>query len=558
MSTMGKRNSLKIMQNNFQTINRKSPGKPYIIQNGDTLCTISFKEYQHVKYWPYLWLHNLYPYHLYQATILSPLFIYPGSTIYLPTKKEIQELYDEEDETLLNRFRMSFPLSPIRSKPAYEMNALAHEKNIDVSTIKYSTADKNTEFLSHESKIPKENNKILTPKITIELGNLQLYTPKFSTPYGTVSMSCDISSGKLILQRPGNYPVTANFNINKRNFDLELKLETEGILQEFLKEIKLEFNGSLMSPKGEINFGLFKISIDKNGVPTFGKNFEHTIKGLKIKIDLGLAPPIGNVFIFEGSAYFEKQIGVCGYKGLEYEGTLEDIGVKLIVTYQNDGSNKNKLNMIQSLMRASELIREVQNGYRAIPKPGEKIFNVPKKPKRKPKAKRIPKGGVKIIAPRNASANVEIKAFIDEKYTENLNSLLRRKNRYSSNALNTNIIQSLLHEADTEMKMTYFSHVLDSVPFSFWYVNVFPLHKLYSTDKEDISFAIKDDNSSFNYYNLGYLLLIPVCIVVVVYAAPIAVAAAVVASSAIASTVTSAAAGLGAAAVGLLYVAVIN
>ncbi len=553
MSTMEKRNSLKIMQNNFQTINRKSPGKPYIVLHGDTLCTISFKEYQDVKYWPYLWLHNLHPYHLFQATILSPLFIYPGSTIYLPTKKEVQEWYAEEDETLLNTFRMSFPLSPIRSKPVYEMNALVQEKNKGASNTGDSRATKNSEMLHPKYDIPKisnsilspkitnqeneESTNILNPKITIELGNLQLNTPKFSTSYGTVIISCDISSGKLILQRPGNYPVTANFNINKRNFDLELKLETQGILKEFLKEIKLEFNGDFKSPKGEINFGLFKVSIDKNGVPTFGKSFEHTIKGLKIKFDLGMAPPIGNVFIFEGSAYIEKQVGACNYMGLEYEGTLEDLGVKLCVLYTDEEkskNNKSNLNMIKNLLLAANMVKEIQNGYRAIPKPGEKIFNVPKKPKRRPKAKRIPKGGVKIIAPKNASANVEIKAFIDEKYTENLNLLLRRKNRYSSNALNTNSIQSLLNEQHTEMKMTYFSHVLDSVPFSFWYVNVFPLHKLYSTDKEDISLAVKDDKSNFNNYNLGYLLLIPVCIVVVVYAAPAAAAA------------------------GLLYVAVIN
>jgi hypothetical protein len=442
MSTIKKGNRVKLYHKKFQNTDRKSPGFPYVVQIEDTLSSISFREYGEVKYWPFIWFHNLYPYHLFQASILSPILIYPGTTIYLPSYKEIKEWYDNENEDFLDRFRLIFILRTIRIKPVYKMNDILQEKKMDVSSPEYSKATQNSVLILPANKMrtrssiisksniidlnykkrdsinaPKNtlpvndtNSAVTNPKFTIDLGNLQIQTPSFTTSYGTIHIVCNINSGKLILQRPGNYPISSSFDINKKSFDLELKLEAQGILEKFLKEIKLEFNGNLLSPKGEINFGLFKLSIDKNGIPSIGKSFEHSIMGLKLKIDLNLAPPVGNIFTFAGSVYIDRKFGSCNYMGLDYEGTIENVGAELCITYQNEGNNNSQPKMILNLIRASELVKEIQNGYRPMPKPGEKIFNIPKKPRNKTKTKKIPKGGVIITPPNLINRNVILQA----------------------------------------------------------------------------------------------------------------------------------------------------
>jgi len=93
MSNMENRSYPFRMQKNIQFKNRISLGKPYLIKKGDTLWDISFKEYNDSKYWPYIWLNNIYPIHLSKISILSPLLLYPNTTIYLPLKHEVKEWY---------------------------------------------------------------------------------------------------------------------------------------------------------------------------------------------------------------------------------------------------------------------------------------------------------------------------------------------------------------------------------------------------------------------------------------------------------------------------------
>jgi hypothetical protein len=57
--------------------------------------------------------------------------------------------------------------------------------------------------------------------------------------------------------------------------------------------------------------------------------------------------------------------------------------------------------------------------------------------------------------------------------------------------------------------MTKFSHVLDKVPFSFWYVNVYPNHLLYKKSNEDMQnriVLVKKEND-LNVY-LGRALVV--------------------------------------------------
>lgn len=548
------------MQKNIQFKNRISLGKPYLIKKGDTLWDISFKEYNDSKYWPYIWLNNIYPVHLSQISILSPLLLYPNTTIYLPLKHEVKEWYDKEDKWLLDSIRMSYFHSQIR--------AFSSNQNLK----KVDTRD---EFKEDDNKILKDVNG----KVSFDLKGLEHQTGELKIKkMGKIHYKLVFNFGKLSVQKESTAPSSIGFTHtiktkDKNTNEIEIKKDISAFVNEFnsLPDVAKEFfstitykvSPDITNPSASVSFGSIKVEMDKTSkMPSIGysnklstilddKNaiLESPFGPLEIKVDLKASVPIGPIFVFSGAFEIDKVFGKElaketsekiiqkiykeKYNGENVKIGLEEVSANLTVYYfpfeekQIDKDKKPKrkkknpfdhdlLNNSLKYMILIEYMNKIQKDYQHKTKPGDKLINVPKKKKNKKKEKRpnpkypkINPEDVTFTAPATKSETITLMGYYDEIHAKNLNMLLARKNKFDLNAKKVNSIKDFLNDHHTELHMTKFSHVLDKVPFSFWYVNVYPNHLLYKKSNEDMQnriVLVKKEND-LNVY-LGRALVV--------------------------------------------------
>jgi hypothetical protein len=563
MSNMENRNYPFRMHKNIQFKNRISLGKPYLIKKGDTLWDISFKEYNESKYWPYIWLNNIYPVHLSQISILSPLLLYPNTTIYLPLKHEVHEWYDKEDKWLLDSIRMSYFHSQIRTY-SYN-NYLSEDNKID------------------NKKVAKgEDNKTLKDvfgKLSIDLKGLEHQTGELKIKkMGKIHYKLVFNFGKLSVQKESTAPSSIGYTHtiktkDKNTNEIEIKKDISAFVNEFnsLPDVAKEFfstitykvSPDITNPSASVTFGSIKVEIDKTSkLPSIGYSnklstilddksakLDSPFGPLDIKVDLKASIPIGPILVFSGAFEIDKVFGEEltketsekiikkiykeKYNGESVKIGLEEVSASLTVYYfpfneiQKDKDKKpnrkkknpfdhDLLNNSLKYMILIEYMNKLQKDYQHKTKPGEKLVNVPKQKKNKKKVKRpnpkypqIKDEDVTFTAPVTKSETITLMGYYDETHVKNLNMLLARKNKFDLNAKKINSIKDFLNDHHTELHMTKFSHVLDKVPFSFWYVNVYPNHLLYKKSNEDMQnriVLVKKEND-LNVY-LGRALVV--------------------------------------------------
>jgi len=335
------------------------------------------------------------------------------------------------------------------------------------------------------------------------------------------------------------------------------------VAKEFFSTITYKVSPDITNPSASVAFGSIKVEIDKTSkLPSIGFSnklsnilddksaiLESPFGPLEIKVDLKASVPMGPILVFSGAFEIDKVFGKElaketsekiiqkiykeKYNGENVKIGLEEVSASLTVYYfpfneipkDKDKKPKKKkknpfdhdlLNNSLKYMILIEYMNKIQKDYQHKTKPGDKLINVPKKKKNKKKEKRpnpkypkINPEDVTFTAPATKSETITLMGYYDEIHVKNLNMLLARKNKFDLNAKKVNSIKDFLNDHHTELHMTKFSHVLDKVPFSFWYVNVYPNHLLYKKSNEDMQnriVLVKKEND-LNVY-LGRALVV--------------------------------------------------
>ncbi|WP_186648648.1 LysM peptidoglycan-binding domain-containing protein [Fluviispira vulneris] len=461
----------------------------YTVRRGDSLHSIARRNYGDEKYWEDIWINNLFPYGKYPdpfyKPILTPALLIEGSTLYIPNRSKI--VNESDKYNLLGRRKIPLNFDPIiDANIAYSINKYMKEKQLEQETKSTNDLTRN----SHDDY----NSDVINPVFSFNLGAIEGKSSVIVTRFGICHTKLTFQRGTLTVQRTGNYPNAANMIVSKKDINLQLKMEAEGVLKEFMQEIRLNFSGDLKSPKGEIYFGNFKLSADSQNNIGLSLIHKEKLYGFNVTCELTAGFPIGNLYSLKGSVKIDKEIGNITLEEINYNAFLYKAGIEVEFFYkkeENDSHNDPKF----LFQRAYEIYanfsqQELSANYREKLKLTIAEGIAP--------LNSIPNGDIlQVLPPDSVSGELRIKAIIDYQNKENMKFLLNRKRQLVS-AFPSHSNLCFINPMD-DLRFLKSLHVQGGVPFSVWFFSQFPSGKkvneqginLETNEREEIFYSLQ-------------------------------------------------------------------
>lgn len=444
-------------------------GQRYVLRENDTLPLIAFKFYHDHQLWPLIWLHNIKVQHKYLARniLISPNFLFAGMEIYLPPKKDIKDWYLSSDKFEYNRLLQGFLSTGTNFGDV--INITLNDKKIK-----------------------------LEPKTTIDLGGKIIHGAVIKTPYSEVVQSCELLYGKLELEGSKNIPLDISKASGKKDLDYVLTKNVTDATTGFVSETQLSFNGSTLSPQAAVDFKSFKISVENGQGPKISKTIEHTINGLKFKLDLAVQLIDAMTCKFEGTAAIDLVIGECEFtKGEKRKASLKDFSFKYTAIVKNNIDQ----NLSPKPSLATNLTKTVQLYKKFVASNGSPLYPVTlEKP-----------------AHIKDDAEIPFTAVIDEEFNKTFHMLYQRYIMLKPNKTLELGYQCLTMES---FKERYFEKTIlnaQGIPFSHWYLSA--VGQLSTQAKINEPYVVLDEENNGFKMNWNYVLQGVIIIGVVVAAA---------------------------------------